>query len=225
MAFRADEAARAAFDEVEKYLVPRPRDADEATRLKSREMLKSIVEELGPVVDAYPSWHPLVRHHDNSTPVRYPGPNCGYQGLDHTRTFVNGFITCPYDHDGGEKVFESVKALAYKHHSAVITAERLDVQFYAKNAVPILVRCEWAKGIPEDRMIPASVAIPLLLESEVPCTEWAAVAETWDTMKPYFLGSPHGSRSSLFVGQETGQTMKKIWEILINTGMFGPIKV
>ena len=44
-------------------------------------------------------------------------------------------------------------------------------------------------------------------------------------MRHYFLGSPHGSRSSLFVSQETGQAMKKIWEALIHTGMFGPIKV
>ena len=36
---------------------------------------------------------------------------------------------------------------------------------------------------------------------------------------------PHGSRSSLFVTQETGLTMKKVWIMLINTGMFGPIKV
>jgi hypothetical protein len=44
-------------------------------------------------------------------------------------------------------------------------------------------------------------------------------------MQPYLLGAPHGSRSSLFVTQETGQTIKKVWNLLINTGMFGPIKV
>ena len=44
-------------------------------------------------------------------------------------------------------------------------------------------------------------------------------------MRGYFLGKPNGSRSSLFVNQETGQKMKKIWEALINTGMFGPIMV
>ncbi|MNT61120.1 hypothetical protein D3C72_1987410 [compost metagenome] len=49
-------------------------------------------------------------------------------------------------------------------------------------------------------------------------------AETWETMKPYFLGMPHGKLSSLFVTQNTGQAIKKIWEQLINTGMFGPIK-
>lgn len=33
------------------------------------------------------------------------------------------------------------------------------------------------------------------------------------------------SRSSLFVSQETGQAIKKIWDALIFTEMFGPIKV
>ena len=111
------------------------------------------------------------------------------------------------------------------HHAATITAKRLNVKFYNKNATPILVECEWHKSIPSDGMIPASVVVPLILEKEVPCAQWSEVAETWETMRPYFLGKPHGSRSSLFVTQETGQTIKKVWEALIYTGMFGPIKV
>ena len=51
------------------------------------------------------------------------------------------------------------------------------------------------------------------------------MAETWRTMSPYFLGRPHGGRSSLFVNQETGQAMKTVWTALINSGVFGPIKV
>lgn len=70
-----------------------------------------------------------------------------------------------------------------------------------------------------------SVAMPLLLEKELPCWRSAEVAETWETMRTYFLGRPHGSRSSLFVSQATGQAMKKIWDSLIHTGMFGPIRI
>ena len=73
-------------------------------------------------------------------------------------------------------------------------------------------------------MIPKSLAVPLLLEQELPCWRWSDVGETWETMLPYFLGRPHGRRSSLFVNRETGQVMKTIWSALINTGMFGPIK-
>lgn len=54
MAFRADEAARVGYEQIEAYLVPRPRDADETQRARSKEALQDIVDELGPVVDAYP---------------------------------------------------------------------------------------------------------------------------------------------------------------------------
>lgn len=223
MAFRADEAARDGLEEAERYLIHRLRDSDAADRARSKDKLLDIVDELGPVVDAYPSWHPLVRHHDAAQPVIVPGDGCGYRGLDHTVHFVNGFITCPYD--DGQDVLDSVEELSYKHPVATIRAERLDVKFYQPSTNPILVRCKWNKSIALDRTIPLSIAMPLLLETEVPCWQDSKFAETWETMRPYFLGAPRGARSSLFVSQETGQAMKKIWEAVINTGMYGPIQL
>jgi len=222
MAFRAGEAAEIGYEQVEAYLVPRPRDASEFQRIRSKEVLQAIVNELGPVVDAYPTWHPLVSNHDNRSLVTTPSVQCGYKGLDHTKFFAKGFITCPYG--DGQEVIDSVLALPY-HRTATITAEKLNVQLYNPNATPILVKCSWEKPLNADGMIPLSIAIPLILEKEIPCWQWAEVAETWETMRPYFLGRPHGSRSSLFVSQETGQAIKKIWNALIYTGMFGPIKV
>lgn len=99
------------------------------------------------------------------------------------------------------------------------------MKLYNPNATAILVKCNWEKPLDRDGMIPLSVALPLILENEVPCWRWSDVAETWETMRYYFLGSPHGARSSLFVNQETGQAIKKIWNALIYTGMFGPIRV
>ena len=221
MAFRADEAARSGFEEVVSYLVPRPRDVDESQRMRSKELLLDVLKECGPVVDSYPSWHPLVSNHDDSNPVTTPSERCGYEGLDHTKYFANGFITCPYG--DGQKVIDSIAALPH-HHAANISAEKLDVQLYNSDATPILVKCHWTKPLDADGMIPLSIAMPLLLEKEIPCWKWAQVAETWESMRPYFLGRPHGSRSSLFVSQETGQAIKKIWNSLIHTGMFGPIK-
>jgi len=222
MAFRADEAARQGYEEVEAYLIPRARDLDESQRTRSRVALRDLADTLGPVVDSYPSWHPLVCHHDSPMPVTSPSNQCGYRGLDHTRLFANGFITCPYG--DGQAVIDSVQELPY-HPAARITAERLDVQLYNPDATPILVKCEWTKGLERDGTIPLGTAVALLLAKEVPCWEWAQVAETWESMRPYFMGRPHGSRSSLFVNQETGQAMKKVWNTLIFTGMFGPIKV
>jgi hypothetical protein len=222
MAFRADEATRIGFEEVVNYFIPGPRDWDESQRVRAKEALVGVFNECGPVVAGYPSWHPLVRNHDNRKSVTAPSQQCGYQGLDHTRYFVNGFITCPYG--DGQEVLDSVAALPY-HRVARITAEKLDVSLYNLDATPILVKCEWEAQLSVGGMIPLSLAMPLLLEQEVPCWEWAQVAETWESMRPYFLGRPHGSRSSLFVSQETGQAMKKVWDALINTGMFGPLKV
>lgn len=222
MAFRADEVARIGYERVEAYLVPRPRDAEESVRARSKEALLDIVDELGPVIDTYPTWHPLVCNHDSEHPVTTPSAQCGYKGLDHTRYFANGFITCPYG--DGEEVIDSVNALPI-HPVATISAERLDVQLYNPMATPILVKCEWDRPLSNNRMIPLSLAMPLLLEQEVPCWRWSQLAETWETMRPYFLGSPHGARSSLFVEQETGQAIKKVWNAIIHTGMYGPIKV
>ena len=222
MAFRADEAARLGYEQMESYLIPRVRDADELQRARSKEALQEICEELGPVVDSYPSWHPLVSNHDDRHPATTPGNQSGYQGLDHTRYFVDGFITCPYG--DGQNVLDSVAKLPYQP-AAEITAERLDVKLYNTQTQPILVKCNWKKPLSPDGTIPASIAVPLMLEQELPMWRWAEVAETWESMRFYLLGTPHGSRSSLFVNQETGQTMKKIWNALIYTGMYGPIKV
>ena len=222
MAFRADEAAQRGYEQVQAFLIPRPQYADQSVRDKSREALAEIADGLGPVVDTYPTWHPLVRNHDGHHPVTVPSDRCGYQGLDHTRYFVNGFITCPYG--DGQDVIDSVQSLP-RHPIAHISAERIDAKLYNPDATPILVKCNWDPLMGNDGMIPLSVAMPLLLEQELPCWRWSQVAETWESMRYYFLGSPHGARSSLFVNQETGQAIKKVWNALIYTGMFGPIKV
>jgi hypothetical protein len=224
MAFRADEAARVGYEYIEHYLIPRPRDADESQREQSKKALLDILDECGPVVDSYPTWHPLVRNHDSSRVITTPSEQCGYKGLDHTIYFVNGFITCPYD--DGQKVIDSVDALPGELYSiATITAERLDVKLYNSNCTPILVRCHWEKPLLMDRTIPLSIAMPLILEKELQCWRWSQLAETWESMRPNFLGTPHGSRSSLFINQETGLAIKKIWNALIDTGMYGPIKI
>lgn len=220
MAFRADESANQGFESLKSYFIPR--DIEPSERERSENKLLDIVEKYGPVVESYPSWHPLVSNYDDRHPITTPDRRCGYNGLDHTRYFVNAFITCPYN--DGQEIIDCVEAFPY-NPIATINAERLDVQLYNSSVTPILITCEWNKSLPYNRMIPASLAVPLMLKKEIPCHEWSEVGETWESMRHYFLGSPHGSRSSLFVNQETALTMKKIWNLLINTGMYGPIMV
>lgn len=221
MAFRADESAREGFEEVVHYFC-RLQGVSETERARSKRRLLEVLDECGPVVDSYPTWHPLVTNQDPRQTETTPSGRCGYNGLDHTRFFAHGFIACPYD--DGQSILESVAELP-SQQIATITAERLDVKLYHPDTTPILVKCEWGRHMERGGTIPLSIAMPLLLEKEVPCWRWSEVAETWESMRSYFLGRPHGSRSSLFVTQETGQAIKKIWEALIYTGMYGNIKV
>jgi hypothetical protein len=220
MAFRADESIKDGKELAENYLLAKLTMLSEQERSESRCALLDYFIDLGPVVDSYPTWHPLISKKDNADSVTTPNMDGGYDGLDHTVYFAHGFITCPY-HDG-QRVIDSVENLKF-NPAAHITAERLNVKFYHPDANPILVKCNWYKPLAEDGTIPLSTAIPLLLENELPHWRHAEVAETWESMRSHFLGNPHGKRSSLFVNQETGQAMKKIWEALINTGMYGPI--
>lgn len=98
MAFRADEAARVRYEDAMRYLVSREISVNPHEATRSREKLAEIVDELGPVIDEYPSWHPLVSNHEKFDRLlaRLPGGHCGYSGLDHNVYFANGFITCPY---------------------------------------------------------------------------------------------------------------------------------
>jgi hypothetical protein len=221
MAFRADEEIKDGYERALQYLVPRSLDGDEKKRIQY--IVEDFIDELGSVIESYPSWHPLVSFkQDSLCPATTPSSRCGYDGLDHTIFFANGFITCPYD--DGQKVLDSVNNIPY-NSIASITAERLDIELYNSGTSPIIVRCNWQNLLPTDGMIPKSIAVPLILEQELPCWRDAKYGETWESMRPYFLGHPHGSRSSLFVNQETGLIIKKIWNSLIYTGMFGPIKV
>ena len=106
---------------------------------------------------------------------------------------------------------------------ADLTAEALDCTFYNEGTTPILVRCEWSYDLDENHTISKRVAVPMMMERELPNWRSAEVAETWDTMRSYFLGSPHGSRSSLFVTQDTVMAMKKAYTAMTDSGMFGPV--
>lgn len=223
MAFRADEQTNIGRDGAIDYLITS--NIPVSDRKRSLTVLDELLSEYGPVVRYYPSWHPLMTANGNKRDLgKYPqtSPNheSGYEGLDHTIFLRNAFITCPYG--GAKTVIKAVKGLK-GHADATISAEELDVPFYMPNATPVLVKCEWHHDMDLDGTIPKRVAVGLLLEQEAPCWRWAQVAETWENMRHYILGSPRGSKSSLFVNQETGNALKHVYTMLIKTGIFGPI--
>jgi len=223
-AFRAHEAADVGRELAVQEFITRNLSAEQ--RKKSEMMLHGLIDQWGPVVSAYPSWHPLVTsspRKGNSRgihPQIRPNEKTGYAGLDHTIFLKNAFITCPYG--GDETILKSVKELEATS-CARIEAEVLGFKLYHEKATPVLVTCEWDEEMEADGTIPKKLAVPLMLEQELPSWRWAQVAESWETMRPYILGSPQGSRSSLFVNQDTGQTLKTIYTALIDTGMYGPV--
>lgn len=229
MAFRRDEAVETGFEKAARYLIPKERSSIEQQEL--RDYLDDLTIRLGPVVDAYPTWHPLVCHHNETYPITRPSNECGYRKLDHTVYFANGFLSCPYHKDNGQQIIDSVNEL-WKHdahkrysHVASIEAERIDMPFYADGADPILVVCNWHRPMPINKTIPKSIAVGLMLEDEVPCWRESQCGETWESMRPYLLGEPCGKRSSMFLDQEDGQAMKKVYETITFTGMFGNLKL
>jgi len=224
MAFRANEEEQNGYNRALSKLIGPSIDPNK--RSASKDVIDGIIERYGPVVEAYPIWHPLVAAKNSDNSAITPSEQCGYEGLDHTIYLRNGFITCPYG--GAEEVLasvENVRQHPFISGIAEISAERIEAQLYHPNAHPILVKCEWERRMDRDGTISAGVAVALLLEQQVPCWRTAQVGETWKTMCPYLLGQPYGSRSSLFVNQNTGQQIKDIWNAIINTGMFGNLRV
>ncbi len=224
MTFRANEEQAKGVERALARLVGPSIEASQ--REKSRQTVIELIDRYGPVVEAYPSWHPLVFSHDPHTPVTTPSRECGYEGLDHSIYLRDAIISCPYG--GTDEIIVSVAKLAENprlNQVADLQAEPIEAQLYHPDATPVLIKCIWTEPIAPARGIPASIAVPLLLEQELQCWRRADVAETWKTMAPYFLGRPYGSRSSLFLDQDAGQALKTLWNTIINTGMFGPIQV
>jgi hypothetical protein len=222
MAFRQDEATREGTESaVHRFIGSLPPE----DRKLSEQKLLDLIDKYGPVVDAYPSWHPLVSsNYDPQMPHTRPDSRCGYEGLDHTVLLRNGFITCPYG--GDSNVIDSVENLEKRDHDwYTISAERLDFPLYYPSTTPVLVYCEWHHPTESDFTIPKRFAVARILEQEIPYWASAEVGETWNTMRTYLLGRPSGARSSLFVNQETGQAIKTVWNAVLNAGVFGPIKV
>ena len=242
MAFRANEEREKGYERALNYLVPK--EGSPAQKDEARNKIIYLINKYGPVIDTYPTWHPIVscfpRMH-NFAPAD-PRHIESYDGLDHTILLAHGFISCPYQ--GADKLIEKINNLHnYNNISeieqisnkiirnilldiinnkvACIKDKRLDIPLYNIKTETIFVKCEWSKSLSGDGMIPKNIAIPLMLERELPCWRFAECAENWQSVRGEMLGSPYGRTSSLFVNQETGQAMKTIWNAIIKTGMFG----
>lgn len=182
-------------------------------------LLERILHELGNAVDIYPDWHPILTAppQDTTEHISSLSQLKIYDSTDHTVEFVRGFVTCPYSDEQADSLMNAINKVQGLH------ARRLLEPLYADNVHPVVVEaCEVT--LEADGTIRSRDALAWFAQQEVKNARNAQVAETWWNMRSNILGSPHGSRSSLFVNQYTGVHMRKVLEALNNSGMFGPIK-
>lgn len=220
MAFRANEIALEKRLQAERYLLSNLINLPEEDRQKSREYLSEVIDELGPVIDRYPIWHPLIIDKSKWQFYTTPHRDTGYLKLDHTVFFVNGFITCPYNEASnyGQDVIDAINAIP-PIHGVCITAEKIPVTLYNSDTTSILVKCIWPQEVKKDKTLSLSAIMPKLLDIAVKINEMGHESFSLDDMLPYLLGTPCGKRASLFVDQPTGLQIKKSWQSFIDSGM------
>lgn len=214
MEFRASNVAAEQNELTLKYLTKNLSNPE-----AGRRAFDDLVSELGSAVESFPDWHPILTAPDNDSPydVSSLSEIPAYRGIDHTREFVRGFVTCPYSEDRADRIVEAVNKIP------VLSAYRLDVPLYADNAYPVVVEA-LEIDLEADGTIRSRDAITFFAEKVVKEMRTAQVAETWWNIRSLILGRPHGARSSLFVNQHAGLHMRKILEALNNSGVYGPIK-
>lgn len=184
-----------------------------------RRVLKRVLSELGNAISSYPDWHPLLTAPQSagSAHVSSVSQLEVYAGIDHTVNFVKGFITCPYSEAIADQIVSAVDRVSG------VSAYRLAEPLYSDSAYPVVVLADQV-SLEADGTISSRDAIAWFVEQEAKGARAAQFAETWWSIRSCMLGTPHGSRSSLFVNQYTGSHMRKILEAMNNSGMFGPIK-
>lgn len=214
MEFRAPSVATELNNKAVKYLTESLADPESGQRA-----LEGVMLELGNATDGHPDWHPILTKPESGSTqhIAYLSQVEAYDGIDHTVEFVRGFITCPYSEDDAEKLVEKVNEVFG------LNAYRLDTPLYSDSAYPVVVEAN-DMVLEADGTIRSRDALTWFAQKTVEEASNAQVAETWWNIRPYILGRPYGSRSSLFVNQHTGAHMRKVLEALNNSGMFGPIK-
>ncbi len=214
MEFRAPSVAKELNANAIQYLTKNLNDPEVGLHV-----LDGLMHELGNAVDGFPDWHPIltIPKQGSTEHVSSLSQLKTYNGIDHTVEFVRGFITCPYSENQADQLLDAVNLLPG------LNAYRLPGPLYANNACPVVVEANEIV-LEADGTIRSRDALTWFAQESVKEAWDATVAETWWNIRSNILGSPHGSRSSLFVNQHSGVHMRKILEALNNSGMFGPIK-
>lgn len=211
MEFRSPTAAVETNTSALKYLTENLQD-----HKKGKDYVEHLISVLGNSVESYPDWHPILNIPLNEY-KQYKTLDDLYEHVDHTRMFVRGFVTCPYSEDDANKLVSEVNKFDGLY------AYRTDTALYSDKAYPVVVEAINI-ALEADGTIRSRDALAWCTQELVKDARNAQCGETWWNLRSGLLGSPHGSRSSLLVNQFTGGHMRKILEVLNDSGMYGPIK-
>lgn len=214
MEFRAPTAAAQQNANAVSYLTKNLSDPE-----SGKVAVKDLISILGNCVDVYPDWHPIITcpQQGNSGQALTFCELSVYAKADHTVEFVRGFVTCPYSQEDADSIATSANSISG------LSAFRLEQALYSDSAYPVVVVATEVE-LEADGTIRSRDALAWFVQQAAYEARRAQVAETWWNIRSNILGSPHGSRSSLFVNQHSGAHMRKILEALNDSGMFGPIK-
>ncbi len=221
MAFRANEAVIENRKNAERYLLSNLKELSTQERDASRKYLSDLMDRMGPVIDTYPVWHPLLVNKSHWTFYRTPHPQNGYSKIDHNVYFRNGFITCPYNQASnyGQDVIDAVDALPVIN-GIKITAKKLPVTLYNLDTTAILIECDWGYSLDPEGNIQWEAIAPHLLATALDIHKQGMKSFSLEEMMDdYLLGKPCGKRSSLFVAQDTGLRINKMWKMILESQM------
>lgn len=218
-------AERTMEDALARYVFDKDLDLTENERREAEAYIREIAAEYGPVVDRFPSWHPLVR---DLFYRRYPM----FPGVVEPIYFVNALLVIT-DDEGAEKVFRKFNS-QYTCPDTTFCPEFVDIQLYGHETCSVLVRCEWDNttgrdlGLPTVSepiwpRIPTHLALPAMLQKELSELPERNAGERWETVAPFLLGRPCSNTESLFVTAETARAMKEAWDLLNRYEVFGPV--
>lgn len=177
---------------------------------------EQLIEELGAPIDSYPEWHPILTTPMEKDEYRNDLRDL-YPGVDHTRLFVKGLITCPYSKATAKELIKMVSSMPG------LIAYEYEGKLYHDSTHPVIIKSLDIETN-DDGTIENRQVLQRCLTSLIKSSYSSTLSESWFSLKDSILGVPNKNVSSLFVSATTGSHIKKILTAMNNSGIYGPPK-
>lgn len=195
------------------------RSLPENAKSAAEEVLDKLDSKFGPFLVAHPIWHPLHKLSASGSSF------ISREEFNIKDDFKLSNAIIYLVRSNPEKLVSHVCGLP-QMRCARIHAKALTTKLGYVDVTPVLVTCEWKISATfGDRLYRSSIIAPLLINqvmSERYPSETFASAH-WDRNRfaELILGFPCGKTSSVIIDKPEGRALKRLWEALLATGMFG----